>query len=450
MTTLTLDVRLDGFADPIGILTRGQNDGLEFHYRATYVSQGDALPLSLSLPLTDRPYGDVLTRAFFDNLLQERDGPLQRIMAREGIARDDVAGLLFHLGKDCAGAISVLPENAPPAKIPGTYTEDYEVLADEAISKIVDSLHNQNVFPDGTEDPSPLAGVQNKFALTLLPDGRYAWPKPGLGAPTTHIIKVPKRTNPAEAKLEYAALNLSKLTGQYTIDAEVRNFEGIDVLIVKRFDRALNDTGQIIRIHQEDFAQALGLPRELKYERDGKEGRRFDAETIRKVIDETASPAESRRRFVSALVFDLIVGNVDAHAKNHAILYNGSRRPSLAPRYDLVPTRLNHDLTDQLPFKIGGAGYLEEISAAEFDEFLKIIGIATQSGRKRIAKDLFSSCANSLAPLLDIIANDGMKNFADLIASNMRRLLPLFEIELPDAAKNRDAFISRGGGWLSS
>ena len=112
MTELSLDVRLDGFAEPAGILMRTEQGALVFAYAPTHVARADALPLSLSLPLTDEPYGDIVTRAFFDNLLQERDGALNDVMAREGLARDDIAGLLLHLGKDCPGALSVLPAGA--------------------------------------------------------------------------------------------------------------------------------------------------------------------------------------------------------------------------------------------------------------------------------------------------------------------------------------------------
>ena len=124
MSEHKLDVRLDGFENPVGTLVKTNAGGLRFQYHLHHANKADALPLSLSLPLNDEPYGDVLTRAFFDNLLQERDGPLQSVMAREGIARDDVAGLLFHLGRDCAGAISVLPEGAPPVKVPGDFSQD--------------------------------------------------------------------------------------------------------------------------------------------------------------------------------------------------------------------------------------------------------------------------------------------------------------------------------------
>jgi serine/threonine-protein kinase HipA len=450
MTPLNLDVRLDGFDKPIGTLSRNETGALAYQYQDAFLQQANALPLSLSLPLQTAPYNDVLVRPFFDNLLQERNDPLQALMAREGIARDDIASLLLHLGKDCAGAISVLPEGASPTKVPGDFANDYEPLSAENISAIVKSLHNENVFPAGTQDPSPLSGVQNKFALTILPDGHYAFPKIGTGAPTTHIIKVPKRNHSAEAKREDEALELSRIAEIETIHSEIRTFDGIEVLLVERFDRALDDQGRIIRIHQEDFAQALGLPRELKYERYGKEGRRFDAQAIARVLDETAEPAISRSQFIGATFFDLLIGNTDAHAKNHALLYEGSRKPNLSPRYDLLPTRLDPEVTEELPFKIGNAINFDQITLEDINIFLKALGIATASGRKRITQNAIRKLSHDLAKSLVPIQQRGLKNFADLIASNCRKLCDVVGVKVPSEAKDRDAFFARGGGWLTS
>ncbi|WP_373694496.1 HipA domain-containing protein [Rhizobium sp. AN63] len=111
--------------------------------------------------------------------------------------------------------------------------------------------------------------MQSKIALTLLPDGSLAEPVPGSGAPTTHILKVPDQDHLRDASLEYEAMQLSHAAGFSTADVSLLPFAGIEVLLVTRFDRALDRDGRIVRIHQEDFAQALGLPSLLKYERRG-------------------------------------------------------------------------------------------------------------------------------------------------------------------------------------
>ena len=289
------------FAEPAGTLVRTEQGALVFAYAPAHVARADALPLSLSLALTDEPYGDIVTRAFFDNLLQEHDGaPLNDVMAREGLARDDIAGLLLHLGKDCPGALSVLPAGAPAVKVPGDFATDYRAFSDEKMTAIAAALQERRPLPAGTTDPSPLAGVQSKLALTQLPDGRLAEPIPGTGAPTTHILKVPDREHPRDAAHETATLDLSRALGLETSEAAVIEIGEIEVLLVRRFDRALDGEGRVVRLHQEDFAQALGLPSLLKYERRGTADRRFDVAGIRKVLDVTANPIDERDRFIRA------------------------------------------------------------------------------------------------------------------------------------------------------
>ncbi|WP_136621478.1 MULTISPECIES: HipA domain-containing protein [Mesorhizobium] len=448
MDALTLDVRLDGFTEPVGILARDDNGGVAYAYRPDYVANPDAVALSLALPLTDEPYGDVAARPFFDNLLQERDGALADIMAREGLARDDIAGLLFHLGKDCAGALSVLPAGAPPVKLPGDYGSDYVRIGMERMVDIVDALHRRRRLPDGTADPSPLAGVQSKIALTYLPDGSFAEPRPGSGAPTTHILKVPDQGHLHDARDEAEALALSRALGFDTADATVMPFGEMEALLITRFDRALTGDGRIVRIHQEDFAQALGLPAALKYERRGTPGRRFDAPAIRRVLEATADPAGEKDIFIKATLFDLMIGNTDGHAKNFALLHDRGGRVRMAPRYDLLPTRLDANLTEELAFRIGAADRLAAITADDFAAFLQALGIESAAARKRIRAGHTADIAASLARQLNGLDKRNMKRFADLIASNTGTLTAAFGLVAPAAVEQRDAFLDRAGGWL--
>ncbi len=450
MSELVLDVRLDGFAEPIGALMRDTASRLTFSYSPRYLDGAAALPLSLSLPLTDEPAPDVLARAFFDNLLQERDAPLRAVMAKHGISRDDVASLLLHLGKDCAGAVSVLPQGAPPAKVPGVIATDYDTLDDAEVAGIVKALHERKPLPGDRQDPSPLAGVQSKISLLLLPDNRLAIPKSGTGAPTTHILKVPDSNHPRDARLEETAINLAHLTGLAAADVKVFAVAGLDALLVTRFDRTQDAEGRIIRIHQEDFAQALGLPVAHKYERHGEAGRRFDATAIRSVLDRTSNPDLARRAFIASTFFDLLIGNSDAHAKNHALIYDAGPVPRLAPRYDIVPTRLDPQVTEDFSFRIGTAENLSRLQKGDINGFLSTIGISRTGAQRRLIAEVVEPMAHALAQLLPNLQQDGLKSFADLIAANIRGLLPILNLDTPELAMQRDAFVARGGGWLSS
>ncbi len=442
-----LDVRLDGFGDPIGKLSRLSSGAVEFAYAHDHLRDPDAIPLSLALPLTDEPYRDVQARAFFDNLLQERDQALASIIGRYEISRDDIVGLLFHMGKDCAGALSVLPEGAPPVKVPGNYDTDYTPLSEARMEEIVASLHRRRTLPSDMNDPSPLAGMQSKIALTVLPDGRFAEPVQGSGAPTTHILKVPDPDPPNDALHEATTMRLSRDTGFPTADVKVIPFSSVDALLVTRYDRSLDEDGRVVRIHQEDFAQALGLPSSMKYERRGTPERRFDVGSVARVLNLTSSPAKERLFFIRATIFDLLVGNVDGHAKNFATLYGHRGASRLSPRYDVMPTRLDANLTDELAYRIGGAHRIEDIGPGEFDDFLKQLGIATGAARKRLRDTHIPDIARQLASHLGALDKANLKKLADLIAANTRTLLGALSLEVPPEAANRDAYVVKDGGW---
>jgi serine/threonine-protein kinase HipA len=278
-----------------------------------------------------------------------------------------------------------------------------------------------------------------------LPSQEFALPKPGTGAPTTHILKIPDRNHPKDAQLEVITLGLASISGMNVVKADLLKSNELEAICVPRYDRQFDQDGRIVRLHQEDFAQALGLAASLKYERNGKTGRKFDVLAIRQVLDKTIDPALSKSSFIQATIFDLIVGNVDAHAKNHALLYQAGGRAQLSPRYDLLPTRLDPQFTDELPYKIGEAKTLNGLTLADLDSFLNQLGIGTARGRQRILQTTLTSQSQRLAENLESLRQH--KLFADLIASNIRRLCDIVGVDVPPQALNRDAFVVGGGGW---
>ena len=449
MSKLSLDVRLDGFDEPIGALRRAARGALSFAYTSTHLALPNAAPLSLSMPLREKPFPDLVTRSFFENLLQERDGGLDQVLAREGLARDDVAGILYHLGKDCPGALSVLPEGAPPAKVPGDYKRDYRPYSNRELEAIAEALFDRSALPENASDPSPLAGVRSKLALTLLPDGRLAEPIPGSGAPTTHILKSPSKRMRNEMRFEAAALDLSRALGFETAQAQLVTIAGHDLLLITRFDRGADDKGRVIRLHQEDFAQALALSPALKYERYGTEERRFDVHAIARVLRRTSNPAAARQVFVRSLLFDLMIGNVDGHAKNYALLH-GEGGAVLTPRYDIAPTMLDTAVTDEFAFRIGQAESHRDLSAADLDAFAAVLGMRSPKARIRFLNTQTHALAVGLCGAFPELDRQRMKRFSDLIANNVIGLCGALDIASPKIASTRDAFVPRGGGWRTS
>ena len=442
---IKLEVRLENFSEPIGFLISDDNGNIRFGYDYGYLAFGTAFPISLSLPLRPESFDDNATRAFFQNLFQEND-QLEQVMQREQLARDDVVGLLYFLGADCPGSLSCMPIGSEPSKTPGFIGSDYDFLNQQDIDEIVRRLANHEPLPEIARDPSPVAGVQRKIAVVYTPDGRYALPKPHLGVPTTHILKVPGRGEGREARLEAAAAQLANRCGLDVSIPQLVTFQGYEALLINRFDRNVSSEGIIARIHQEDFAQALGLPSRLKYERYGNSERAFNAAAIATVLARTAEPARALDIFLRATIFNLAIGNSDNHAKNHALLYDLGPVPRLAPLYDLLPVRLNGNVTHALSFRIGGAESAENLTLDDFaDFFLKFqltTGAATRFANTRIVR---------LLAVLDQATENlpgTLKDFNDLIGRELERLIETLRLDL--VVRPRDHFdVMRAVGYLA-
>jgi serine/threonine-protein kinase HipA len=225
-----------------------------------------------------------------------------------------------------------------------------------------------------TAHQSPVAGVQSKISLTLLPDGRFALPREGIKVPTTHILKVPERRYGREARLEESSALLAAAVGLPVSIPTAMSLDGIDALLIERFDRHTANS-VVTRLHQEDFAQVLGLPSELKYRRKGKPGRQFDVEAAIWILEQTADPEKARIDFLLATLFNLCIGNADNHAKNHALLYTAGSRHSFAPLHDLTPIRLDDRYTHELSYKLGEAAYFDELTGEDIATFVGQCGV---------------------------------------------------------------------------
>jgi serine/threonine-protein kinase HipA len=434
---MQLDVRLDGFDDPIGTLRSNERGATEFAYAEHYVSRPDALALSVSLPLQPGPFGDFVTRAFFDNLLQERDTARSDIIAKYQLSTDDIVGILFHLGKDCAGAVSVLPEGSPATKVPGHLNTDYRPYAEEELVEIVQALYHRQPLPQELADPSPLAGVQSKIAVAMLPDGRFA--EPTSGAPTTHILKVPQERHERDASREHAAMLLSARAGFGTALTELLEIADTPVLLVERFDRKVAG-GLVTRIHQEDFCQALGLPARHKYQRPERGAKGYNVSAIRGILDQMADPAEERLKFLRITFFDILLGNVDGHAKNFALFHLPGGRLATTPRYDVMPTMLDRRTTNEFAYYLGSATSLDALDLLALDQFLTDLGFASAAGRKRIVAGALDWAIASLNDQMTELGRTD-KDFGDMVATNIRTLCQNLGRAIPSPAKDRDTFV---------
>jgi len=444
---MQLDIWMESHDYAIGHLTRSDDLSLEFDYTSAYLEDESAVPISLGLPLLEGTLADKQCRAFFQNLLPEND-QVEGLITREGLERNDIAGVLFHLGADCSGAVSCLPSGSGPYKKPGSFALDYDVLREGEINEIVRCLAHKEPLPDRLKDPSPVAGVQRKIALARFPDGRYALPKVGSYAPTTHILKVPQISEQRDVYLECAAAKLAQICGIDTAVPTPEEFGDFKGLLIERFDRSVDAFGNVRRIHQEDFAQALGLAPILKYERHGNNRQKFDVMSIKRILDQCVIPASALQTFMHATFFNLAIGNNDNHAKNYALIYDVGPAPRISKMYDMLPIKLNKNYTHELAYNIGGATHAIDIKVENYAAFFKVLGLSGAAATRYVNNHVSKLLETIDAHSREIFAEQNLKQFDDLFGEEAQRIIDVLGIDL--TLRERDLYVQQAGGWASS
>jgi serine/threonine-protein kinase HipA len=286
--------------------------------------------ISMSLPTSNRPNFDRTVRPFFDGLLPE--GEARRIIAYDrALPEADTFGLLRDLGRECAGVLTILPDDEAPAT-----SQPIATLAPLDSDALDQLIRNLRFNPLGVNDNVrvSLAGVQEKLALTAIPGGRWALPTAGVAS--THIFKPAIAGIEDSAQNEAACLRFAEACGAPAARSRVERIGDRDVLIVERYDRAVGTDGAVDRIHQETACQALAVPvaaTARKYQDSG--GPSLQA--VAAVLRRWAGP-EPLEAMLQQLTVNMLVGNADAHAMNLSFLIDDSAEISVAPMYDVFST----------------------------------------------------------------------------------------------------------------
>lgn len=330
-TRIPLSVYLNG--ELIATLSFSSTGKMQLVYAASWLASENSRPLSLSLPLGQRPLTGTAVEYFFDNLLPDNDTIRRRIQTRFGAASDRCFDLLWHIGRDCVGAVQLLPETEEPPNVMGINAEpltDVEIAA---------TLRNYQALPLGMRKDSDfrisIAGAQEKTALLRRDD---QWCRPHATTPTTHIFKLPIGQTPRidlsdSVENEWLCHLILKEYGVPVANAEICLFEDVKALVVERFDRRpAKDGSWIIRLPMEDMCQALAVPPVFKYEEDGGPGIRG----IMNLLLGSVEAAADRRLFMKAQLLFWLLGAIDGHAKNFSIFLLPRGAYRLTPLYDVI------------------------------------------------------------------------------------------------------------------
>ena len=339
-TETTLAIWMNG--ERVG--TWSQTRGTDIlRYDPAWLASPAGRALSLSLPFTagNTPHKGEVVASYFDNLLPDSDAIRARMRARFGAASTRAFELLSAIGRDCVGAVQLLPVGTTPAPCDRI---DSEPLTGAAVENLIAAglsparILGRTVDGAGLDDfRISIAGAQEKTALLFH---RGKWRRPLGSTPTTHILKLPlglvghlQMDMKHSVENEWLCMKLMQAFGLPAAKCDMAVFGARKVLVVERFDRLPQaGGGWIARLPQEDFCQALGLPGSMKYESDGGPG----MDDILRVLDASSQAAADKRAFIKAQIIFWLLAATDGHAKNFSLFLERGGTFRLAPFYDVL------------------------------------------------------------------------------------------------------------------
>jgi serine/threonine-protein kinase HipA len=229
----------------------------------------------------------------------------------------------------------------------------------------VDRLNLEETARRQLSQGASVPGAQQKFSV------RYSTREKTIQMPGFHYIIKPRQPDVPEIhdlpKTEHIIMKFAGKLGLETAETSlIKLKDGNDAFITRRFDR----DRQGGKLHAEDFAQATGLTRGTESEYHG------SMELIAKVIRQSPMAPDDKKlslqRLLKSALFNYMVGNSDAHLKNHSLIWEqkpgGVYRLRLSPFYDIVPCRAYANLPDdELGLKLGGIN--RGLTARHFAKF---------------------------------------------------------------------------------
>lgn len=336
---------------PVGVWTTLRTGTPVLRYHEAWAHSDEGRALSLSLPFTaDLEHrGDTVTH-YFENLLPDSADIRRRLRRRFHARSDEAFDLLTAIGRDCVGAVQLLPPGTEPK---GWNRIDADPMKDRDVETLLASVTTDAPLGQGDADDFriSIAGAQEKTALLRM-GGK--WYRPHGATPTTHILKLPlglvgnMRVDMTDSvENEWLCARIMTAFGIPMAETEMATFGSTKVLVVKRFDRRWQGVAPgaesrarfrptedtwIARLPQEDFCQALGVAPDRKYESDGGPS----IQDCLRILSASDHAGEDRATFVLAQFAFWLLAATDGHAKNYSIQHRRGGRFEMTPLYDVL------------------------------------------------------------------------------------------------------------------
>lgn len=372
---MNIDILING--RPIGTLTHDPLlNRFSFNYADEWLTREDRFALCPQIPLspleTETPENhSAAVRRFFENLLPEGQA-LDDAAAAHQVSKSNLAAMLIAIGRETAGAISI--------KTDRQNLTDQDQLRPLPISEISERIRHRPHRPFSVWDGKvrlSIAGFQDKIATYRNNNGDWFLVE-GPNYASTYILKPEPVADPMRGMTsnEFFCMRLAAHVKLLAAQVELLHVPE-PVLVIKRFDRELTVNG-VERLHIIDGCQALGLPVSYKYERlygnnPGVQHVR-DGASLPKLFDlidrEAPTPADQRLRLLRWTIFQILIGNTDAHAKNLSF-FSTAAGLILSPAYDLVCGMAfqNETIDKTYAMAIGDAFSADQLSPFEWANF---------------------------------------------------------------------------------
>ena len=331
-----LNVWMNG--ELVGLWSVGRSGHHTFTYAAGWHTHPKSRPLSLSLPITaDGQLSGREVEHYFDNLLPDSESIRRRLSGTFKTKGIDAFSLLQAIGRDCVGAIQLLPVDAPT---PNVCKVECDPVTPQDIEDMLSGL-GAHVGPGAMDEDDgfriSIAGAQEKTALLKVGE---QWCRPRHATPTTHILKPPIGITPGRnldltlsPENEWLCARILDALGLPVAQCHVERFGARSALVVKRFDRQWQaNPDWVVRVPQEDFCQVLGHASAHKYEDKGGPG----MEDCLRVLKGGTRYAEDGRVFLLAQLAFWLLAAIDGHAKNFSVFLLPGGRYHLTPLYDVM------------------------------------------------------------------------------------------------------------------
>ncbi len=382
--------------EAVGSLTPIGDGSYAFAYAPEVLSRGsgEAL-LSMSLPVRPEPFDAMASRPFFEGLLPE-GAVREQLAARLRVGPGNSFGLLAALGRDCAGAVVILPEGQEL----GTGRGSVRWLSEVELVQLVDELPRRPLGVEPGRTRLSLAGLQRKAVLIRTPSGGYGLPSED--APSTHLLKPQYPDSDFQDIVfnERFCMRVAQCVGLSTATTDLLHVGSHPALLVERYDRS-TDGSATLRLHQEDLCQALGLAPIFKYQVEMGPGAAQVCSLLRECSVRGGADVLA---FVRAVLVNFLLGNSDAHGKNFALLH-AEDGPRLAPLYDIVSVAVyssdGSSLDTDMAMSIGDQFVPDSVTEADWSDFCHdcAISYSLLSRERDALAQRVPECARSLASL---------------------------------------------------